>query len=90
MVPDDRSNHVHANLGSLFRKPFVTVDILGRAYCHGEPVRMGAEVAFAPRDPCPGPSRVGIFKDGAEEGPAAVYNRNLIAIPVSQHLHAMC
>ena len=51
MFADYRHDYIHPELGRLLRKPFVTVNVLGRTHCHGQIIRMPAPVLMCLLNP---------------------------------------
>jgi hypothetical protein len=88
-LADDRHDHVHADLRGFLHEPLIAVEILGRADRHRQVVGMGAETVRAFQHARPGAPGLGQFQHAAVERATAVDHRDLVALAVAQHPHAM-
>ena len=89
VIAEKRRDAVDPDFRGLFGEPFETVDVLGRADRHMEPVVVAAVVLDPFVHVEKHAARVIVHNRAAVEHTVTVHYVDLIAAPMAQHTHAM-
>ena len=89
MVSYDRDKPVSTYLGGLFHKPFVSVDVLGRADSHLQPVGMRTPSGIGLFNPGDCGLRGSLGENAFVHCAGAVNDADIVPLPVPQHPDAM-